>query len=181
MPPTLIQHLQSDNSDGNLRQVTVSDPQTSVIQHLQSDNSDGNLLQATVTDTQTSVIKSNINNVSAPEKLNPTVYSNINAKFELKSNFRSVLLTLPTFNHNQKLFSYNEVSLLLSRYILSKKDIFFDSRNVKLAIIRGDPLSKAFQVDSFHRCQLTSLLRKKLSMYPMRFLGALTVLNPPVE
>jgi E3 ubiquitin-protein ligase Mdm2 len=82
--------------------------------------------------------------------------------FELKLDFRAVLSTLPTFNLNQRLFAYGEVCQLLSKYILSKKDCFFDPRNCKLALVKNDLLGKAFQVDSFHRCQVTNLLRKQL-------------------
>ena len=48
-----------------------------------------------------------------------------------------------------------QVTLLLSKYILAKKESFFDPRNIKLALVKNDPLGHAFQVDAFHRCQVT--------------------------
>jgi E3 ubiquitin-protein ligase Mdm2 len=136
---------------------TVSTSQTSVAQQSVNGNpapqtSNGNLPAVAP---QTSVTRSN----NAPET--PIDYTNNNARYTLKSEFRSVLATLPTFNQNQTLFAYSEVSELLSNYIRSKKN-FIDPRNPKLAIIKDDPLSKAFKVDSFHQCQLTSLMRKQL-------------------
>ena len=60
------------------------------------------------------------------------------------------------------IFTYEEVTLILSKYILSKKETLFDQRNIKLAIIKGDPLGEAFGVDAFHRCQVNALLRTQL-------------------
>ena len=55
-----------------------------------------------------------------------------------------------------------QVTLLLSTYILSHKEKFFDSRNIKLAIVAGDPLGEAFGVQAFHRCQVNNLLKSQL-------------------
>jgi E3 ubiquitin-protein ligase Mdm2 len=127
-------------------------------------NTADTLPPATVSGPTTSVSNLNLNAITPPasESLNQTIYANKNARFELKQDFRVVLSTLPTFNINQKLFTYEEVTRFLSTYILSKKDCFFDPRNIKLALVKDDPLGKAFKVDSFHRCQVTSLLRKQL-------------------
>jgi E3 ubiquitin-protein ligase Mdm2 len=95
-------------------------------------------------------------------KINPSIYSDINARFELKQDFRTLLSSLPNFKSNQKLFAYAEITKFLSLYILSKKELFFDARNIKVALIKDDPLSKVFQVDSFHRCQVTNLLRRQI-------------------
>lgn len=51
---------------------------------------------------------------------------------------------------------------MLSSYILSKKATIFDSRNIKLALVKDDPLGDAFGVAAFHRCQVNSLLRQQL-------------------
>ena len=55
-----------------------------------------------------------------------------------------------------------QVTLLLSTYILSHKEKFFDSRNIKLAIVAGDPLGEAFGVQAFHWCQVNNLLKSQL-------------------
>lgn len=82
--------------------------------------------------------------------------------FELKPDFHHVLSQLPHFNRNKYRFSYCEITKFLSDYILSRKDSLLDSRNIKVALVANDPLGKAFQVNSFHRCQLASLLKKQL-------------------
>ena len=55
-----------------------------------------------------------------------------------------------------------QITRLLSAYILSKKHLIFDKRNIKLALVENDPLGKAFGVTAFHRCQVTALLRTQL-------------------
>merc|ERR1719167_1452948 len=56
----------------------------------------------------------------------------------------------------------DEVTNLLSKYILNKKAELFDHRNIKLAIVKEDPLGAVFGVNSFHRCQVQGLLRAQL-------------------
>ena len=55
-----------------------------------------------------------------------------------------------------------QITRLLSAYILSKKHLIFDKRNIKLALVENDPLGKAFGVTAFHRCQVNALLRTQL-------------------
>ena len=51
---------------------------------------------------------------------------------------------------------------MLSEYLLMYKDKFFDNRNIKIAHVANDPLGIAFDVQIFHRTQVTTLLRKQL-------------------
>ncbi len=95
-------------------------------------------------------------------RISSKVYSNKNARFQLKPDFYDVLSVVPSFDKTQTLFSYDEVTALLSKYILSKKESIFNLRHVRLALVKNDPLVKAFKVDAFHRCQVTSMLRKQL-------------------
>ena len=64
------------------------------------------------------------------------------------------------------LFFFNlalfQITSILSKYILSKKNAIFDTRNIKLALVENDPLGKAFGVTAFHRCQVNALLRTQL-------------------
>ena len=60
----------------------------------------------------------------------------------------------PGTDPKQTIFSYEEVTLLLSKYILSRKDDIFDPRNIKLALVANDPIGDAFGVKAFHRCQV---------------------------
>lgn len=65
-----------------------------------------------------------------------------------------VVQLVPGTDPKQTIFSYEEVTLLLSKYILSRKDDIFDPRNIKLALVANDPIGDAFGVKAFHRCQV---------------------------
>jgi len=111
-----------------------------------------------------------VQTVTNEPPVDPSIYSNINARFRLQPAFRNVFLAqpiLPTFNIRQTTFAYQEITALLSDYIRSKKETFFDKRNIRAAMVKGDPLGIAFRVDSFHRCQVTFLLRKQIIYDPM--------------
>jgi hypothetical protein len=100
--------------------------------------------------------------------LDPAIFANEKALFKLKPQFRAALSSLPLFPHTKTLFSYTDITKLMSNYILSNKGKYLDQRNIKVALIKGDPLSLAFDCDCFHRCQITSLLRKQLIYVMMR-------------
>ena len=55
---------------------------------------------------------------------------------------------------------YIQVTLLLSKYILARKDKIFDPRNIKLALVANDPIGEAFGVKAFHRCQVKYVLKE---------------------
>ena len=59
----------------------------------------------------------------------------------------------------------SQVTLLLSTYILKHKNRLFDTRNIKLAFVKGDLLGEAFGVSAFHRCQVNNFLRDQLIPY----------------
>ena len=59
-------------------------------------------------------------------------------------------------------FCIEEITLLLSKYILARKDKLFDSRNMKIAHVQSDPLKAAFGVKAFHKCQIMKLLQLQL-------------------
>eukprot|EP00092_Neocalanus_flemingeri_P016378 GFUD01017727.1.p1 GENE.GFUD01017727.1~~GFUD01017727.1.p1 ORF type:complete len:362 (+),score=72.82 GFUD01017727.1:183-1268(+) len=84
------------------------------------------------------------------------------AKFSLKPKFLKVVQTVPGIDPKQTSFSYEEITSLLSKYILSRKDQIFDKRNLKLALVGKDPLGEAFGVKAFHRCQVNILIRTQL-------------------
>lgn len=94
------------------------------------------------------------------------VYINKKAEFTLKPKFLEVVRSLPNTDPKQIVFSYEEVTLLLSTYILAHKEKFFDCRNIKLAMVAGDPLGEAFGVRAFHRCQVNNLLKNQLIPHP---------------
>ena len=118
------------------------------------------LPQETANEPTTSTIDSEVEIIEP--RICSKVYSNKNARFQLIPDFRDVLSVVPSFDKTQTLFAYDEVTELLSKYILSKKDSIFDLRHVKLALVKNDPLGKVFKVDAFHRCQTHSMTRKQI-------------------
>jgi len=90
------------------------------------------------------------------------VQTNKDTKFRLKPLFLDVVRSVDEVDHKQTIFTYEEITRLLSAYILSKKHLIFDKRNIKLALVENDPLGKAFGVTAFHRCQVNALLRTQL-------------------
>jgi hypothetical protein len=54
---------------------------------------------------------------------------------------------------------------MFSRYILNNRENIFDKRNLKVAIIKNDPLGVVLGIDYFHRCQAASIIRSQLVPY----------------
>ena len=99
---------------------------------------------------------------SAPTKnIHKTIY-NDNTKVTLKPDFKKTLCQLKHFPKNKRHFTYKEICNYTSEYILLKKNQIIDPRNIKVALVKNDALGKAFGVNSFHRCQVTSLIHKQL-------------------
>ena len=59
-------------------------------------------------------------------------------------------------------FTFQKVRELVVKYILSNKETLFDTRNIKVAIVKNNPLGKAFQVPAFHHSQLSGLVMRSL-------------------
>ena len=90
---------------------------------------------------------------------------NRNAKFTCKPKFLAVLKTIPEIDNSRLIFKYEEILVLLIKYILRRKDKFFDHRNKKLAFIGNDLLGEAFNVTAFHKCQLHDFVQDQLIPY----------------
>ena len=84
------------------------------------------------------------------------------SKFIPTPDFLKVLHLAPGINREQTTFTFSEIVCLLSSYILSKQDEFFDKRDIKIAIVKDDLLGIAFGVKAFHRNQVVSLMTKQL-------------------
>ena len=84
------------------------------------------------------------------------------SKFTPTPDFLKVLHLAPGINREQTTFTFSEIVCLLSSYILSKQDEFFDKRDIKIAIVKDDLLGIAFGVKAFHRNQVVSLMTKQL-------------------
>ena len=85
-----------------------------------------------------------------------------NTKFEVQLRFLSVLRSVKDADKTKTEFSINEIRQLLSEYIVSKRETIVDQRNIRIAIVKGDPLGQAFKVTAFHRCQVMALIDQQL-------------------
>ncbi len=83
----------------------------------------------------------------------PVVHSRMNKKAKNRPHPSHSRVSLERFN-SPSLFSF-QLTKCLSHYILSRKEKFFDDRNIKVALCEGDPLGNAFGVRAFHRTQVT--------------------------
>ena len=82
--------------------------------------------------------------------------------YELKLPLREVFQTMEEFDQTKMIFAYNEITALLSSYILKHRSRLFDKRNIKVALVEKDLLGVAFRVKAFHRCQVHTLLNTQL-------------------
>jgi len=83
--------------------------------------------------------------------------------FTITDNLRRLLESIPSFPQKRKQFSFKEIILYLMDYILVRKHILFDYRDIKICQAKNDYLLKnALQVDIFHRAQFFNLIRKQL-------------------
>ena len=79
--------------------------------------------------------------------------------YMLKPALRRVFESMETFNREQTVFRYGEITALLSTYILNNRHLLLDIRNVFVLKIQDDPLGEALRVNTFHRSQTHALLK----------------------
>jgi hypothetical protein len=63
---------------------------------------------------------------------------------------------------NKTVFTYGELTALISKYLLEKRQTLFDDRNVRVANLIGDPLGEVLGVLACHKSQVTRLLQEQL-------------------
>ena len=117
---------------------------------------------------QTSTPSSTVRS-SAPVRSGPdlaTAPITPHTRFRVLPAFRVVLGLVPGVPADKEIFTFDELTRALSHYILDNRMRFFDDRNIKVALVDGDPLGVAFRVRAFHRTQVTSLLRSQLVWLP---------------
>jgi hypothetical protein len=97
------------------------------------------------------------------ENVVPKIVTHIPNKYYILSPlFKSALSTVPFFPHNLQCFTLNEIYNYVSRYIIFKKNQLLDPRNITLAVVKNDPLGKAFNVNAFDRCQAVKLIKRNI-------------------
>ena len=95
--------------------------------------------------------------------VSPVLFTDKDAEFTLKPKFLDVVRSVPGVDQTKIIFTYEDITGLLSKYILARKDVIFDPRNIKVALVAEDPIGEAFGVRAFHRCQVNNLLRSQLT------------------
>ena len=93
-----------------------------------------------------------------------SVFTDGNTRFSVKPKLLSVIRMVPETDQTKSIFTYNEVMVLISKYILARTDEIFDARNIKVALVETDPIGAALGVKSFHRCQINNLVRSQLTI-----------------
>ena len=63
---------------------------------------------------------------------------------------------------NKSVFTYGELTSLISRYLLEKRQTLFDDRNIRIANLTNDPLGEVLGVLACHKSQVTRLLQEQL-------------------
>jgi hypothetical protein len=81
--------------------------------------------------------------------------------FRIKPQFYVLLSTLSDFQ-KKELYSFFDIFVLTSKYIISKKNSFFDTRNMYIVNVSKDRLGSIFNVNVFHRLQLFNLILEQL-------------------
>lgn len=105
-----------------------------------------------------------LNNTSPSRTVNYVNYFNPMLMFTLSKDLKSVFTELPNFNKESKGYTYSEIILLLTKYLIKHKDTLFDPRNISVALVKDTPLGVALKVDAFHRCQAHYYLQKQLKL-----------------
>ena len=96
------------------------------------------------------------------ESTAPPVSLNHNMRVEVNPRLLNVVRQAPNTEQQRTIYTYGEITRMLSNYILARKEVLFDQRNIQIALVADDPLGKVFEVNAFHRAQLNALLWKQL-------------------
>ena len=102
--------------------------------------------------------------INTPPTSNPIRVTS-NDKFTCNPKFLAVLRTLPEVSAMKEVFTYGELTVYLSKYILKNKCTFFDMRNIKIALVAKDLLGEAFGVNTFHKSQVHDLLQRQITPF----------------
>ena len=95
----------------------------------------------------------------SPKKL-MKIQENVN--YTISPLLRIALNTVPFFPYNQHTFTYYEICNYITKYIIYKQNSLIDPNNIKICIVKNDPLGKAFNVNAFHRWQVVRLIQRNI-------------------
>ena len=86
----------------------------------------------------------------------------LESKFKISNAMFQEVLRKGGAGPNKKIFTYREITSLVSKYILARKHLI-DPKNIKLAMVENDLLGQALGVKAFHRCQINKFLREGIT------------------
>ena len=84
------------------------------------------------------------------------------SKFKIQNEILKEVLRKGGAGPNKKIFTYREITTMVSKYILDRKHLI-DPKNIKLALVENDLLGQAFGVKAFHRSQINRFLREGIT------------------
>ena len=96
------------------------------------------------------------------------VQINKNCYFQPKSALLNILQNIQKGYKTKTIFTYNNICLLLTKYIKKRKSKFFYHQNMSIAFVKDDPLDIAFGVSAFHENQATMFLLSQLTQVKIR-------------
>lgn len=86
----------------------------------------------------------------------------VDAYYKATPELLEVIKSVPGVKNDKEVFSYKELSGLLSSYIINNRQTLFNANAPMVVDCKGDLLEKAFDVESFHRSEVSDLLRSRL-------------------
>ena len=81
---------------------------------------------------------------------------------KVKPDLLGVIRSLEGVSQHKTIYTFPQVVSLVHKYIKSKRDELIDPRNLKVVLVRNDPLGDAFHVQAFHLMQLNTFTVKQL-------------------
>ena len=83
--------------------------------------------------------------------------------FKIQPALLNVIRTLDGVDKTKEQFTWIDITKLVTRYLLSNKNRFFDSRNIRIALLEGDLLGIALgNIKAIHRSQILDYLKSVL-------------------
>ena len=90
------------------------------------------------------------------------IWTNKKAQFKLKDPFLRLIQSTSRINRNRTVFTYQEVCILVCKYIRDRRNQFFHDQNIKICWVHHDLLGTCFNVSAFHFVQLKELIWSQL-------------------
>ena len=100
--------------------------------------------------------------IAKPPPINFENKFDIDGLYLVTPQMLEVLRTVPGCNPKAIAFQYKEITKMVFAFIMLNKKKMFNGKNVAICNCAGTILGDCFQVNIFHRTQITSLIRAQL-------------------